>query len=146
MKTEMFKIGAFAVIFDKNKRVLLVKRRDYPFWNLPGGGVEKGENPDEAVIREVKEETGLAVRIKDLIGVYFKSGRNEIVFTYICKKTRGRLTKSSESAQLKYFVLNKMPKRLPKSHKERIKDAFNFRGKVFRRVQKAGSTKELFQI
>jgi 8-oxo-dGTP pyrophosphatase MutT (NUDIX family) len=52
-------LGAFAIIFDEQNRVLLSHRRDMDLWNLPGGGVESGELPTEAVIREVKEETGL---------------------------------------------------------------------------------------
>lgn len=38
----LFRAGAFAVIFDDKKRVLLAKGQGYPYWNLPGGGVEKG--------------------------------------------------------------------------------------------------------
>lgn len=54
----MFSIGAFAIILDEQSRVLLCHRRDFDVWNLPGGGVENGELPTEAVIREVREETG----------------------------------------------------------------------------------------
>lgn len=46
----MFSLGAFAVIFDPQGRVLLCHRRDMDMWNLPGGGVESGELPDEAVV------------------------------------------------------------------------------------------------
>jgi 8-oxo-dGTP pyrophosphatase MutT (NUDIX family) len=59
---DMFTIGAFAIIFDEGGRVLLCHRRDLDVWNLPGGGVESREMPDEAVVREVKEETGLPAR------------------------------------------------------------------------------------
>jgi 8-oxo-dGTP pyrophosphatase MutT (NUDIX family) len=68
----MFSIGAFAIIFDENGKVLLSHRRDIDAWNLPGGGVETRELPDEAVIREVREETGLEVIIERLVGVYGK--------------------------------------------------------------------------
>jgi len=50
-----FTIGVFAVIFNKKKEILLCHRRDYDLWNLPGGGVEKGESPWQAVARETKE-------------------------------------------------------------------------------------------
>jgi 8-oxo-dGTP pyrophosphatase MutT (NUDIX family) len=50
-----FSIGAFAILFDDQGRVLLCHRRDRDMWNLPGGGVESGELPTEAVVRETKE-------------------------------------------------------------------------------------------
>ncbi len=61
MPQTLFTLGAFAIIFDNHQRVLLSHRRDMDAWNLPGGGVESGETPVEAVIREVTEETGLEV-------------------------------------------------------------------------------------
>jgi 8-oxo-dGTP pyrophosphatase MutT (NUDIX family) len=51
----MFSIGAFAVIFDDQKRVLLCHRRDMDAWNLPGGGIDSGELPTEAIVRETRE-------------------------------------------------------------------------------------------
>jgi 8-oxo-dGTP diphosphatase len=63
--------GAAAAIFDDDDRVLLVKenygRRRYGF---PGGAVEPGEAPDDTVMREVKEETGLEAIVDHLIGLY----------------------------------------------------------------------------
>jgi 8-oxo-dGTP diphosphatase len=41
-------------------------------WNLPGEGVESGELPTEAVLRETREETGLEVAVERLVGVYGK--------------------------------------------------------------------------
>lgn len=60
----MFAIGVSAVIFDARGRVLLCHRRDMDVWNLPGGVVESGELPTEAVVREAKEETGLEVSVE----------------------------------------------------------------------------------
>ena len=61
-----FSISSFVVIFDEKKRVLLSHRRDQDIWNLPGGGMEIGELPPEAVIRETFEETGLKIKVKRL--------------------------------------------------------------------------------
>ena len=83
----MFTLGAFAVIFDDNGRVLLSHRRDYDLWNLPGGRVEIGELPTESVIRETKEETGLDVAIEKLIGVYGKVNSNDVSNS---RKKRGK--------------------------------------------------------
>jgi len=62
-------VGALGVIFDGQGRVLLVEhafRTDFP-WGLPGGWVERGEEPREAVARELREELGLDVEVKDLV-------------------------------------------------------------------------------
>ncbi len=49
--------GAAAVVFDDEKRnVLLVKRRDVPVWVLPGGGIDPGESPEDAAVRESRKK------------------------------------------------------------------------------------------
>jgi hypothetical protein len=59
----LFTIGAFAILFDEQGRVLLCHRRDLDAWNLLGGGVASGELPTEAVVREVREEAVERFRI-----------------------------------------------------------------------------------
>ena len=54
---------ASALIINGEGKVLLVNHRKLGVWLYPGGHVEEGETPDEAVVREVREETGLDVRI-----------------------------------------------------------------------------------
>jgi len=62
--------GAGAVIRDEQGRVLLQKRRDVGLWGIPGGGQELGESIAETVVRETREEVGLDVEPKRIIGVY----------------------------------------------------------------------------
>jgi 8-oxo-dGTP diphosphatase len=62
--------GVSALIV-RDGRVLMVRRGKEPFegyWSLPGGRVEPGETPQEAVRREVREETGLEVEVGDFAG------------------------------------------------------------------------------
>jgi len=84
-----FNIGAFVTIFDKKDRILLSHRRDLDLWNLPGGNLEKGELPTEAAVRETKEETGLKIKIKELVGVYGKPHRDELAFVFLGKVKGG---------------------------------------------------------
>jgi 8-oxo-dGTP diphosphatase len=68
-----------AIIEDNQRNVILIKRRYPPyrdFYALPGGGVEKGESAKEAIIREVKEETNLIIKIDQKVGIYNKPGRD----------------------------------------------------------------------
>ena len=67
------RVGAYGICRDGSGRVLLARnspRSEFPgLWTLPGGGVEQGEHPDDAVLREFGEETGLDVRIDALHAV-----------------------------------------------------------------------------
>lgn len=67
---QMFTVGVFAIIFNNQKNVLLCHRPDYNLWNLPGGCMEAGETPWEAVTREVKEEVGLEVEVERLVCLF----------------------------------------------------------------------------
>jgi 8-oxo-dGTP pyrophosphatase MutT (NUDIX family) len=61
--------GAAALIRDERSRVLLIKRRDFGVWGLPGGSQEIGESIDQTIVREVREEVGLVVEPARLLGV-----------------------------------------------------------------------------
>mgnify|MGYP001022199321 CR=1 FL=1 len=130
----LFTTGAFAIIFDDEDRVLLCHRRDMDAWNLPGGGLEPGELPDECVVREVREETGLEVAVDRLVGVYTKPGRNELIFAFVCRITGGNLRLTSESDANSYFLPSQLPSNTLLKHAERIWDAVNGNQQpVFRR-------------
>lgn len=60
-------IGSFWIITNEKKEILLVHRNDYNLRNLPWWGLEEWESPRECVIREVKEETWLDVKIIKLL-------------------------------------------------------------------------------
>lgn len=67
------RIAAYGVCRDRSGRILLVRasaRSNTPgVWSLPGGGIDHGEHPAEAVVREIAEETGLTVEVSALRGV-----------------------------------------------------------------------------
>jgi 8-oxo-dGTP diphosphatase len=72
-----------AVITDQSGRLLLIRRRNEPgagLWSLPGGRVEPGETDEQAVIREVREETGLQVQVGRLLGRVERPGLGGDVF------------------------------------------------------------------
>ena len=62
-------VAVSAVVLDED-RLLVIRRTDNGLWSLPGGGMEPGETVSEAVIREVREETGYDVKPTRLVGVF----------------------------------------------------------------------------
>jgi 8-oxo-dGTP diphosphatase len=139
----MFTVGAFALIFDDQRRVLLCHRRDLDFWNLPGGGLEPGELPTEAVRREVMEETGLEVAVEKLVGVYGKVDKDELVFTFLCTVIGGKLTVTAEASECRYFDFGNIPLNTVPKQVERIQDSVFFDGQTIFRRQTAPSTNEM---
>ena len=71
--SQVTRVAAYAVCEDEDGRVLLT-RLTYPevkagWWTLPGGGIDFGEMPTEAVLRELTEETGYVGEVEGLVGV-----------------------------------------------------------------------------
>jgi len=140
-----FHIGVFAIITDDQDRVLMSHRRDYDLWNLPGGRVEKGEVPWEALVREVDEEIGLKVEVKKLMGIYSKPQKDEIVFCFVCDVVSGELKESDEADRHEYFVLNDIPKNSAPKQVERIKQYFGDKEKTFFEKQEGLSSIEILK-
>jgi len=101
-----------------DKRVLLVRRAVEPFkgcWDIPGGFLEPGEHPRDGMLREVKEETGLDVRVIDLLGVYVDRYDFDGValFTlnhyYVVEPIGGTLKAADDVSEYRWFALNQLP-------------------------------------
>ena len=137
-----FRIGAFAIILDADQRVLLCHRTDFDVWNLPGGGVESGELPTEAVIREVEEETGLTVEIERLAGIYGKNDKDDLVFSFVCRVVSGHIQTTDEADECCYFAIEDFPLNTSPRQVERVQDALNCPDVIIRR-QAGMSTRQL---
>jgi 8-oxo-dGTP diphosphatase len=114
-----FEIGVHAVVFDKENRILLVHRRDMDLWDLPGGGMDGGEIPTEATVRETKEETGLDVEVERLF-IVAVAPENLLGFTFYCRVIGGEVTTTDESDDVRYFSLGGLPENIPPRKREMI--------------------------
>src|ERR1051325_12028794 len=100
----LFQVFAAAVILDEDRNIFLVKstyQRFHP-WGLLGGSLEYGEHPQEAVVREVWEETGLAICIEKLLLVNSWMP-DRVGFYFLCRITGGKIHPPDEVSEFAYF-------------------------------------------
>ncbi|MFX1518692.1 MAG: NUDIX hydrolase [Promethearchaeota archaeon] len=108
-------VGAL-VLDDDNEKILMVKRGNDPGkgkWSFPGGLVNVGEAVREAVKREIKEETGLSVKIGDLAGVIdvvIKDADEKVQYHYViidffAKRERGEIFPRSDAEDVRWIPL-----------------------------------------
>ncbi|MES2438791.1 MAG: NUDIX domain-containing protein [Verrucomicrobiota bacterium] len=73
MKPRRSRVSAYALIHDSNRILLCRLSKELPrwegCWTLPGGGLDFGESPEQAVVREVEEETGLRVEVRSIAAI-----------------------------------------------------------------------------
>ncbi len=110
------KLGGDAAIFDDQGRVLLMDRVDGSGWCLPCGWVEPNERPADTAVRETKEETGLEVEVRRLVGVFSRPANQTTglhsmsAVVHLCDVVGGELTLSHEGLGLRYWPLDEVPK------------------------------------
>jgi len=101
-------IPSVEAIIVKNGLLLLLRRKNNPVkgqWWFPGGRIRKGESLEEALCREVKEETGLDVTACKLVNVYSRlfPERHDITIVFLCKCSGDKVTLNEEHTEHKFF-------------------------------------------
>lgn len=122
-----------AVAFVRNLRgdILLVKRGVEPGigkWALPSGFIEENELPEQAVVRELLEETGVQGSIERLVGVYTEPTKlygNVLLIAYVLNLTGGRLRAGSDCRNAKFYPADRLPDIPFSGHRAIIRDGLN---------------------
>jgi len=105
-----FRAAVAAMIFDEQGRVLLFKHTYRKFeWGIPAGGLEYGEQPEKAIVREFLEESGMQIKVEKLLLAESSKEDHNISLIYLCRITSGTFQQSSEISEMKYFDLNDLP-------------------------------------
>ena len=105
-----------AIVLDEDGRILLIERGKEPFkgrFALPGGFVDYGEVVEDAVVRELEEETGLKGRIMDLVGVYSDPDRDPrghtVSVVFHLEVVGGDLKAGDDAAKARFFSTEELP-------------------------------------
>jgi len=133
---------AGACIVDNKGRLLLQKRAGQKdAWGFPGGAMELGESAEEAAIRETQEETGLTVKIEQLLGVYTKyhddypsgDSAQPINIIFICSIVGGSLNPdNSETEDLRFFHKYEIPVLFNNQHNDILHDFWSGKINIWR--------------
>jgi 8-oxo-dGTP diphosphatase len=123
------RVGTCGVLLDDRQRVLLTERADDRGWCLPGGYSDPMEPPQETVVRETREETGLEVEVERLLGVYSvtqRAGTKIVACSFFCRVVGGELRTTDETIDVGWFEESALPERIFSTHRQRIVDAYAF--------------------
>jgi 8-oxo-dGTP diphosphatase len=109
------RVGVGAVILD-GERVLLARRGRAPSlgkWSIPGGLVQLGERLEDALAREIEEESGLRVRVLGVCGVIDRVVREQdriryhyVIIDYAAEPVSGQLQAGSDAAEVRWVTMN----------------------------------------
>ncbi len=123
------------IVVNDEGKVLIAKRGVEPFkglWGIPGGKVDYDETVEQALVREVKEETGLEVQVIGHLGVYSGPDRYEYGNTtqtvsnvYVTRVTGGDLQTCVESTAFQWIAQDEIPEQMCFDHKTMVQDYFS---------------------
>ena len=119
MQQNLQMVGVYGLILNQHNELLIVQRAPHDthpgIWEMPGGGLEYGEDVKDGVIREVKEEAGLDVTVLYPIGAVsgFSSKKTHIIrIAYLCKVTEANqnVVLSDEHSDYRWMSLTEKPR------------------------------------
>lgn len=111
-------VGVGAIVL-RDHDVLLVRRGKEPLkgvWSLPGGALELGENLEDGIRREVREEVGLEVEVGPIVEVFERITPDEkgairyhyVLIDYLCRPTGGTLVAADDADDARWFAVNEL--------------------------------------
>lgn len=115
-------------------KILLVKELNDGCWSLPGGWADVGDTPSQAIIREVKEESGFDVRVESVVGIYdanripheeWMPFYHAYKLLFLCSIAGGEARTSHETPNVDFFAPDDLPSlSVYRTNKDIIADAF----------------------
>jgi 8-oxo-dGTP diphosphatase len=130
LSQQHFTVSAAAIVLDEQERLLLLKHvfRGGEGWGVPGGFISSGEQPDAAVMRELREETGLEIERAELAFVRTLEHVNHVEMVFRCRaRSVDAKAQSLEISELKWCAPDRLPEGLGRDQRYIIKRALEDR-------------------
>jgi 8-oxo-dGTP pyrophosphatase MutT (NUDIX family) len=117
--------SVIGIVFSKDQtQFLAIKRRDVPIWVLPGGGIDPDETPEQAIVREVHEETGLKVAIDRQVAEYTPTTwLTKHTYLFACYPSEGSTHIGTETRDVAFFPVHSPPTPFFPVHADFLADA-----------------------
>lgn len=116
-------VSVAGIVIREDGRVLVIRRADNGAWEPPGGILERDERPEEGVRREVAEETGIAVEVERLTGVYKNLTLGVIALVFRCRPVGGVEQLSEESTAVRWLMPDEVEGAMREVFAVRVADA-----------------------
>lgn len=125
-------VSVTGIVLRDDGRVLAIKRSDDGRWVPPGGVLELDETPQDGVVREVYEETGVKVRPTRLTGVYKNMKLGVVSLAFACEVIGGEEHPSDEATRVAWLPPAEAVKSMPQARGIRVTDALRADGPFVR--------------
>jgi 8-oxo-dGTP diphosphatase len=125
-------VSVTGVVVREDGQILAIKRADDGRWVPPGGVLELDESPQDGVVREVFEETGVKVRPIRLTGVYKNMRLGVVSLAFRCEVVGGERHTSSESTRVEWVSPSDAVETMPEARAVRVTDALRDDGPFVR--------------
>lgn len=118
-------VSASGILLDKQRRVLVIQRRDNGNWEPPGGLLELDESIVHGLRREMREETGLSVAPLCLTGVYKNMRIGAVALVFRVRRLGGSLVTTEETADFAWWTVDDVRRKMREVYAARVLDALD---------------------
>jgi len=117
------RFATMVILSPDQTEVLLFLREDFRLWGLPGGSLEDDESPEQAAVRETREETGYDAQVIRFCGTYHRPQMNDIRHVFQGRISGGQAIDSGpETVAVRWFLVSDLPRNIVPFLKEILRD------------------------
>ena len=125
-------VSVAATVVNDSGQVLAVRRRDNGQWEPPGGVLELDETIEEALIREIREETGLVVAPERLTGIYKNMRHKIIALVFRCRVVSGTPSTGAETVEARWMGPSEVREHMNEAFAARVLDGLEAEAPIVR--------------